>query len=117
MSYLNPHHKRIQKVTLLATAFLVFWIYLGSLINFHQHHIFGRTLISTCIVNKREETVLVSHEKTLPFFLSCALLPDQEEGSGLRSFSLTQRYTEAPVITAQSATYRTPGLRAPPLFA
>jgi hypothetical protein len=114
MSSLNPRHQALQKATLLATAFLVFWIYLGSLINFHQHHIFGRTLISMGIVNKREETLLVSHEKTLPFFLASALLPELQDGPGLRCFTFIIRNFEAPIPTIHRALHRTPGLRAPP---
>ena len=52
----------IEKVAIVAMASVVFWIYLGSLINFHQHHLFGRTLTSQCIVNKREESMLTSSE-------------------------------------------------------
>lgn len=116
MSYLNPRHQVFQKATLLATAFLVFWIYLGSLINFHQHHIFGRTLISMGIVNKREETAMVSHEKTLPFFLASALMTERQEESALHCYTLIIRNTEVPLHAVQSALHRTPGLRAPPLF-
>ncbi|HOI86232.1 MAG TPA: hypothetical protein PLV51_00070 [Lentimicrobium sp.] len=53
-------------MALLATAFLVFWMYLGSLINFHQHHIFGRTLIPNGIISKREEDTSLSED--LPSF-------------------------------------------------
>ncbi|MDD3742846.1 MAG: hypothetical protein PHX54_04390, partial [Lentimicrobiaceae bacterium] len=64
MYLFNPRHQIIQKAGILATAFLLFWIYLGSLINFHQHHLWGRTLISLAVVNKRDKTNLVSQEKT-----------------------------------------------------
>ncbi|MCD6658858.1 MAG: hypothetical protein LT105_01725 [Lentimicrobium sp.] len=65
------------RVALLATAFLVFWIYLGSLINFHQHHIFGRTLIPNGILSKREETITVSQE--LPSLINFLLPADVPE--------------------------------------
>jgi hypothetical protein len=41
----------------LATAFFIFWMTLGSIINFHQHHIFGRSLMPQGILSKREDTL------------------------------------------------------------
>ncbi|MDD2528347.1 MAG: hypothetical protein PHW35_11145 [Lentimicrobiaceae bacterium] len=117
MSHLHPRHQAFQKATLVATAFLVFWIYLGALINFHQHHIFGHTLISMGIVNKREETLLVSHEKTLPFFLAPALMPDFQSGPGLQCFNFTVNNTQAIIPILQGALPCSPGLRAPPAIA
>jgi hypothetical protein len=34
-----------QKRLLILWAFAIGWFYLGSLINFHQHHIWGKSLI------------------------------------------------------------------------
>ncbi len=56
-----------MRIAILATSFFVFWIYLGSIINFHQHHIFGRSLMPQCILAKREESIQISHE--LPYLL------------------------------------------------
>ncbi|MEI6748688.1 MAG: hypothetical protein ACOYMF_13915 [Bacteroidales bacterium] len=44
-----------QKRILLLWAFAICWFYLGSLINFHQHHIWGKILIpqiNSCSRNK-----------------------------------------------------------------
>jgi hypothetical protein len=44
-----------QKRLLLLWAFAIGWFYLGSLINFHQHHIWGKSLIpqiNACSRNK-----------------------------------------------------------------
>lgn len=59
--------EKTMRIAILATAFFVFWIYLGSIINFHQHHIFGRSLMPQGILAKREETIQVSLD--LPFYL------------------------------------------------
>jgi len=59
--------EKFYRIAILATAFLVFWIYLGSIINFHQHHIFGRSLMPQGILAKREESIQVSLD--LPVYL------------------------------------------------
>ncbi|NTW26095.1 MAG: hypothetical protein HGA37_15460 [Lentimicrobium sp.] len=59
--------EKFYRIAILATAFFVFWIYLGSIINFHQHHIFGRSLMPQGILSKREETVQASFD--LPVYL------------------------------------------------
>jgi hypothetical protein len=108
--------EKTMRIAILATAFFVFWIYLGSIINFHQHHIFGRSLMPQGILAKREETIQVSPD--LPFFLmhftaSCEH-PEQlllepslflvETASGVVNYSVTG-------IVIQHFH----GLRAPPL--
>jgi len=47
---------KLNKIVIITVAFVVFWIYLGSIINFHQHHLFGRSLMSQGILCKREES-------------------------------------------------------------
>lgn len=66
MNHTTRNEKHL-KIAILATAFVVFWIYLGSIINFHQHHIFGRTLMTQGILCKREETIQASVD--MPVFL------------------------------------------------
>jgi hypothetical protein len=66
MNYTTRNEKHL-KIAILATAFVVFWIYLGSIINFHQHHIFGRTLMTQGILCKREETIQASVD--MPVYL------------------------------------------------
>lgn len=56
----NSFIRKFSRFVVLATAFLVFWIYLGSLINFHQHHIFGRCLMPQGILSKRDESLQVA---------------------------------------------------------
>lgn len=65
--YRNSFSRKMSRIAILATAFFVFWIYLGSIINFHQHHIFGRTLMPQGVLCKREDTAPVADE--LPAFV------------------------------------------------
>jgi hypothetical protein len=53
---------KIYRFAILATAFFIFWIYLGSIINFHQHHIFGRALMAQGILCKREDSIQTADE-------------------------------------------------------
>ncbi|MBK9358438.1 MAG: hypothetical protein IPN08_13780 [Bacteroidales bacterium] len=108
--------EKLSKPAILATAFLVFWIYLGSIINFHQHHIFGRTLMSQGILCKREDALSPGHD--LPVYLlvftaadisteqyiSDPLWMEVEAGSGIVN-----------VLTPKSGIPLFHGLRAPPV--
>ncbi|MFH1121215.1 MAG: hypothetical protein V1775_15455 [Bacteroidota bacterium] len=61
MAHRNPTKKHLR-IAAMATAFFIFWITLGSIINFHQHHIFGRSLMPQGILAKREDTITIAHE-------------------------------------------------------
>ncbi|KAF5061974.1 hypothetical protein DSECCO2_309770 [anaerobic digester metagenome] len=74
----SAFRKGAGKFAILATAFFVFWIYLGSLINFHQHHIWGRNLIPNGILSKREETITVAQDLPSVDFLQSPDLNTQE---------------------------------------
>lgn len=51
-------HKRI----LLMWACAVMWIYIGNIINFHQHHIWGKQLIPVaCANNRTKEKSLIKY--------------------------------------------------------
>ncbi|MEI8048969.1 MAG: hypothetical protein WCI92_16420 [Bacteroidota bacterium] len=43
----------LRKAILLGWAFAVVWIYLGNLVNFHQHHIWGKQLIPVACSSTR----------------------------------------------------------------
>jgi len=53
MGYLRSSKSLLRNAILIGWAVAVVWIYLGNLVNFHQHHIWGKQLIpvacsSTC---------------------------------------------------------------------
>ncbi len=59
-----------QKRLLLIWAFAIGWFYLGSLINFHQHHIWGKSLIpqiNTCTRNKGKSFAVGKNGETAGF--------------------------------------------------
>lgn len=108
-------NSRIGKVAIIGLAFLVFWIYLGSLINFHQHHIFGRTLIPAGIVSKREETLDISSDlPSLDSFLSPVISAGQIENSLKLQFSAILLPDYCPLQFAVAGITANNGLRAPP---
>ncbi|MBK7172793.1 MAG: hypothetical protein IPH84_06090 [Bacteroidales bacterium] len=47
---------RLQSHILMIWAVAVFWIHIGNIINFHQHHIWGKQLIpAVCSSNRQKE--------------------------------------------------------------
>ena len=61
-----------RKRLVLLWAFAIGWFYLGSLINFHQHHIWGKSLIpqiNACSRNKGKSLVMDKSGDTAGFHL------------------------------------------------
>jgi hypothetical protein len=108
-------NSRIGKAAIVGLAFLVFWIYLGSLINFHQHHIFGRTLIPAGIVSKREESLHISNDlPSLDSFLSPVIPARQSENSLKLYYSVVFLPDYCPFQYSVIGIPANNGLRAPP---
>jgi hypothetical protein len=53
MSYLSSTKSVLRKTILIGWAVAVVWIYLGNLVNFHQHHIWGKQLIPVACSSTR----------------------------------------------------------------
>jgi hypothetical protein len=53
-----------KKVALFVWAAAILWIYIGSLVNFHQHKIWGRPLLPQLLFAKRDKE---KHLGTLTF--------------------------------------------------
>jgi hypothetical protein len=102
------------KFATLATAFFVFWIYLGSIINFHQHHIFGRTLMPQGVLAKREEKQISADLPVISFSLDAfesqqqVLLPEPLE------FRIDTGVVTLQSILSDGECLSGHGLRAPP---
>ena len=108
----------MEKVAIVAMASAVFWIYLGGLINFHQHHIFGRTLVSQGIVNKREESELTSGDlPSIDSFLSPVIPVDQTEKTLKLQFTTVFLPDFSPLSIILIGIPACHGLRAPPFTA
>jgi hypothetical protein len=53
MGFLTSTTSTLRKAILIGWAFGVMWIYLGNLVNFHQHHIWGKQLIPVACSSTR----------------------------------------------------------------
>lgn len=53
MGYLRSTTSVLRKAILIGWAVAVVWIYLGNLVNFHQHHIWGKQLIPVACSSTR----------------------------------------------------------------
>jgi hypothetical protein len=53
MQYLESAKSNLRKLILIGWAFAVVWIYLGNLVNFHQHRIWGKQLIPVACYSTR----------------------------------------------------------------
>lgn len=53
MGYLRSTKSLLRKFILIGWAVAVVWIYLGNLVNFHQHHIWGKQLIPVACSSTR----------------------------------------------------------------
>jgi hypothetical protein len=62
-----------RKCILILWAFAICWFYIGSLINFHQHHIWGKSLIpqiNSCSRNKSKIAPGYGNDDTAGYNLS-----------------------------------------------
>lgn len=55
-----------RKHIALMWAVAVMWIYLGNIINFHQHHIWGKQLIPVAATSQRSKEKLLSIQHSGP---------------------------------------------------
>ncbi len=53
MGFLRSTTSVLRKAIIIGWAVAVVWIYLGNLINFHQHHIWGKQLIPVACSSTR----------------------------------------------------------------
>jgi len=53
MEFLRSGKSLLRKFILLGWAFLVLWIYVGNLVNFHQYRIWGKQLIPVACSSTR----------------------------------------------------------------
>jgi len=53
MGYLRSTTSFLRRAILIGWAVAVVWIYLGNLVNFHQHHIWGKQLIPVAYSSTR----------------------------------------------------------------
>jgi hypothetical protein len=56
---------KILKSFLFLWAAAILWIYIGSLVNFHQHKIWGRALLPELIYAKRDKDQSIDYNKLI----------------------------------------------------
>jgi hypothetical protein len=56
---------KILKSFLFLWAAAILWIYIGSLVNFHQHKIWGRALLPQLIYAKRDKDQSIDYHKLI----------------------------------------------------
>jgi hypothetical protein len=55
MDHLPCTSRKFQKRILIVWASAILWIYIGNIINFHQHHIWGKQLIPVAATSNRSK--------------------------------------------------------------
>jgi hypothetical protein len=59
MDHLPGKSPKFQKRLLIVWASAILWIYFGNIINFHQHHIWGKQLIPVAATSNRTKEKFV----------------------------------------------------------
>jgi hypothetical protein len=63
MDHLSDRLSKFQRRIILLWAIAVMWIYIGNIINFHQHHIWGKQLIPVaCTSNRSKEKSIIKYQ-------------------------------------------------------
>jgi hypothetical protein len=115
---------KILKSFLFLWAAAILWIYIGSLINFHQHKIWGRPLLPQLIYAKRDKEQSVEYNNLLKQDLPKDINPDNINNFiGIIAFKTREFDCLTSSSSVFSATDPIPlerlisciGLRAPPL--
>jgi len=114
---------KINKAFLYLWAASILWIYIGSLVNFHQHKIWGRPLLTQLLYAKRDKEQSVDFKKLLDPGSPKVITPDQSTIAGiLQPGQRIALHATFPVIYSLSVEFfpvkefiLPSGLRAPPL--
>jgi hypothetical protein len=115
---------KILKSLLFLWAAAILWIYIGSLVNFHQHKIWGRALLPQLIYAKRDKDQSINYNKLIK-----PDLPRDINPGSLDSFSIIPASSFIDYFTSSSSYHfsstaefilikrvvSSDGLRAPPL--
>ncbi|MDO9255992.1 MAG: hypothetical protein Q7U54_10805 [Bacteroidales bacterium] len=120
MGYIRSTSSFLRKAILIGWAAAVIWIYIGNLVNFHQHHIWGKQLIPVACSSTRykdENTgSLVKYDSNSKSFNSDMqfdfAIPDQQI-SDIPYFEIVSFYllpTDTPVLSQgiQAFSFRGP---------
>jgi hypothetical protein len=115
---------KIKNIFLFLWAAAILWIYIGSLVNFHQHKIWGRPLLPQLLYAKRDKEQSLDFNKFIKSSVPDNINPDHPV-----CFNGISIYTADEYLNFASASYIeisaniifkeqfifSHGLRAPPL--
>jgi hypothetical protein len=114
---------KILRSFLFLWAAAILWIYIGSLVNFHQHKIWGKALLPELIYAKRDKDQSIDYTKLIKPDLPRDINPGSFDsfstipGSFIEYFTSSSSYhfiSTAEIILIKRAVSSN-GLRAPPL--
>ena len=115
---------KILKSFLFLWVAAILWIYIGSLVNFHQHKIWGRPLLPQLIYAKRDKDQSIDYNKLIKPDLPNNINPGNFNYFSLIPASLSTEYFISPSSCPFNSTAEiilikrvvsSNGLRAPPL--
>jgi len=115
---------KILKSFLFLWAAAILWIYVGSLVNFHQHKIWGRPLLPQLLYAKRDKEQSIDFHKLIKPDLSRDINPYNPENFngiltstsvGFENSTLTSNVFLAAKTILVERFVSSNGLRAPPL--
>lgn len=122
MGYLRSTTSFLRRAILIGWAVAVVWIYLGNLINFHQHHIWGKQLIpvacsSTRYKDENSASVVKNDNSSKSFDTSLHFdfAPLAQQITHIAYFEIVSSslcFTDAPILLAGIQAH---SLRGPPL--
>jgi len=108
MGYFRSAKSILRKAILIGWAVAVVWIYLGNLVNFHQHHIWGKQLIPVACSStryKEEDTASLvkndSNSKNFDSGLHFIFTTPGQQISDIPYFEIVSSYllpSDAPVL-------------------
>ncbi len=115
---------KIVKSFLFLWAAAILWIYIGSLVNFHQHKIWGRALLPQLLYAKRDKDQSIDYCKLIKPDLPTDLNPGNfDYSTGIPAYASTAYFNSSSSynyiltvkITLVKRFISSDGLRAPPL--
>jgi hypothetical protein len=75
MDHLSDLNSKFYKRILIVWAIAILWIYVGNIINFHQHHIWGKQLIPVaCSSSRSKEKSIIKYQGFNLFSNGCSPL-------------------------------------------
>ena len=110
----------IKKIFFCLWAISVLWIMIGSLVNFHQHKIWGKPLLPQLICTKRDKEQTLDIQKLFHKDQAhdYSSFPGTVPGNGISCLHVSNHYSFsiAYSVSRPQRDLSSPGLRAPPVM-